>query len=223
MLDMIEIEPKSPVRSAVIWLHGLGADGHDFEPLVQQWQLADELGARFVLPHAPVRPVTLNGGMRMRAWYDIYDLDFDSDEDAEGVEQARQLLLGLIERERQRGISSENILLAGFSQGGAVALHTALRWNKPLAGVLVLSAYLPLRQSLAGEKRADPGSLVVRMDHGEQDPVVPYRAALASRELLLEEDFDVEFNSYVMEHGLCPPQVESLRDWLVQRLQTARV
>jgi phospholipase/carboxylesterase len=133
MLDMIEIEPKSPVRSAVIWLHGLGADGHDFEPLVQQWQLADELGARFVLPHAPVRPVTLNGGMRMRAWYDIYDLDFDSDEDAEGVEQARQLLLGLIERERQRGISSENILLAGFSQGGAVALHTALRWNKPLA------------------------------------------------------------------------------------------
>jgi len=223
MLDMIEIEPKSPARSAVIWLHGLGADGHDFEPLVKQWQLADELAARFVLPHAPVQPVTLNGGMRMRAWYDIYDLGFDGEEDAEGIAQARQLLLGLIEREQQRGISSQNILLAGFSQGGAVALHTALRWDKPLAGVLVLSAYLPLRQSLAAEKRSDPGSLVVRMDHGEQDPVVPYRAALASRELLQAAGFDVEFNSYVMEHGLCPPQVDSLRDWMVQRLQAVRV
>ena len=174
MLDLIEIEPKSPARSAVIWLHGLGADGPDFEPLVLQWQLADEFGARFVLPHAPVQPVTLNSGMRMRAWYDIYDLGFDGGEDAEGIERARQTLLGLIEREQQRGISSENILLAGFSQGGAVAFHTAVRWEKPLAGVLVLSAYLPLRQSLATQKRADPESLVLRMDHGEQDPVVPY-------------------------------------------------
>lgn len=219
MLDLIEIEPKSNARSAVIWLHGLGADGHDFEPLVQQWQLADELGTRFVLPHAPVQPVTLNGGMRMRAWYDIYDLGFDGDEDAEGIDKARQMLLGLIEREQQRGISSENIVLAGFSQGGAVALHTALRWEKPLAGVLVLSAYLPLRQRLAAEMRSDPGSLVLRMDHGTRDPVVPYRAALVSQKLLQAAGFDVDFNSYAMEHGLCPPQIDSLRDWLVQRLQ----
>lgn len=223
MLDLIEIEPKSPARSAVIWLHGLGADGYDFEPLVQQWQLSDELDARFVLPHAPVRPVTLNGGMRMRAWYDIYDLGFNGEEDAEGIEQARELLLELIEREQQRGISSENILLAGFSQGGALALHTALRWNKPLAGVLALSAYLPLRQSLAVEKRADAESLVLRMDHGEQDPVVPYPAALASRDLLRAAGFHVEFNSYAMEHSLCPPQVDSLRDWLARRLQATRV
>lgn len=219
MLDLIEIEPKSNARSAVIWLHGLGADGHDFEPLVQQWQLADELGTRFVLPHAPVQPVTLNGGMRMRAWYDIYDLGFDGDEDAEGIDKARQMLLGLIEREQQRGISSENIVLAGFSQGGAVALHTALRWEKPLAGVLVLSAYLPLRQRLAAEMRSDPGSLVLRMDHGTRDPVVPYRGALVSQKLLQAAGFDVDFNSYAMEHGLCPPQIDSLRDWLVQRLQ----
>ena len=219
MLDLIEIEPKSPARCTVIWLHGLGADGHDFEPLVLQWQLADEFGARFVLPHAPVQPVTLNGGMRMRAWYDIYDLGFDGGEDAEGIERARQTLLGLIEREQQRGISSENILLAGFSQGGAVALHTALRWDKPLAGVLVLSAYLPLRRSLAIQKRADPESLVLRMDHGEQDPIVPYHAALASRDLLQAAGFDVDFNSYPMEHSLCPSQVDSLRDWMVQRLQ----
>jgi len=223
MLDMIEIEPKSPARSAVIWLHGLGADGHDFEPLVQQWQLADQLGTRFVLPHAPVQPVTLNGGMRMRAWYDIYDLEFDGHEDAEGIERARVLLQGLIEREHQRGISSENIVLAGFSQGGAVALHTALRWEKPLAGVLVLSAYLPLRQRLEAEKRADPGTLVLRMDHGDKDPVVPYRAALASRDLLLAAGLSVDFNSYSMEHSLCPAQIDSLRNWLQQRLQAAGV
>jgi phospholipase/carboxylesterase len=223
MLDMIEIEPKSPARSAVIWLHGLGADGHDFEPLVQQWQLADELGTRFVLPHAPVQPVTLNGGMRMRAWYDIYDLEFDGDEDAEGIERARALLQGLIEREHQRGISSENIVLAGFSQGGAVALHTALRCENPLAGVLVLSAYLPLRQRLEAEKRADPETLVLRMDHGDRDPVVPYRAALASRDLLLAAGLSVDFNSYSMEHSLCPAQIDSLRIWLKQRLQAAGV
>lgn len=223
MLDMIEIEPKSEARSTVIWLHGLGADGSDFEPLVHQWNLSNELGVRFVLPHAPVQPVTLNGGMRMRAWYDIYDLGFDSEEDAAGIEHARQLLLDLIERERRRGISSESILLAGFSQGGAVALHTALRWGEPLAGVLVLSAYLPLRQRLAAEKCADPGSLVLRMDHGEHDPVVPYQVSLVSRELLLAEGYDVEFNSYVMEHSLCPLQIESLRGWLSQRLRPAPV
>ncbi len=223
MLDMIEIEPKSDPRSTVIWLHGLGADGSDFEPLVHQWKLGDELGVRFVLPHAPVQPVTLNGGMRMRAWYDIYDLGFDSDEDTAGIERARQLLLDLIERERRRGISSENILLAGFSQGGAVALHTALRWDEPLAGVLVLSAYLPLRQKLPVEKRAEPDALVLRMDHGKHDPVVPYQVALVSRELLLAEDYDVEFNSYAMEHSLCPQQIESLRGWLAQRLLPAPV
>lgn len=223
MLEMIEIEPKSPARSAVIWLHGLGADGHDFEPLVHQWKLADELGTRFVLPHAPVQPVTLNGGMRMRAWYDIYDLEFDGDEDAEGIERARALLQGLIKREQQRGIASENIILAGFSQGGAVALHTALRWEKPLAGVLILSAYLPLRQRLAAEKCADAETLVLRMDHGDKDPVVPYRAALVSRDLLLAAGLNVDFNSYPMEHGLCQPQIDSLRNWLKQCLQATGV
>ena len=183
MLEMIEVEPRSAARSSVIWLHGLGADGHDFEPLVRQWGLVDEMDTRFVLPHAPVQPVTLNGGMRMRSWYDLYSLDFDSKEDIDGIEQARQTLLGLIEREQQRGIASEHIVLAGFSQGGALALHTALRWNEPLAGVLVLSGYLPARNNLAVEKCSRPESLVLRMDHGEQDPVVPYAMAQASREL----------------------------------------
>ncbi len=219
-MEMIELEPKSAARSTVIWLHGLGADGHDFEPLVRQWGLVDEMDARFILPHAPVQPVTLNGGMRMRAWYDIYDLGFNSKEDAEGIEQARQSLLGLIAREQQRGIASEHILLAGFSQGGALALHTALRWNEPLAGVLVLSGYLPLHQCLHAEKRSSPESLALRLDHGEQDPVVSYTAAQASCELLRAEGFNVDFHSYPMEHSLCPAQMDSLKSWLKQRLST---
>ena len=218
MLERIEIEPRTDARSTVIWLHGLGADGHDFEPLVRQWGLTDELGVRFILPHAPVRPVTLNGGMRMRAWYDIYDLRFDGAEDQAGIEQARAQLLALIESEQQRGVSSGQILLAGFSQGGAVVLHTALRTEQPLAGVLVLSSYLPLRHQLAAHKRADPAQLAVRMDHGLYDTVVPYSTAELSLQSLRAEGFQVDFNSYAMEHSLCPEQLGSLREWLVQRL-----
>jgi len=222
-LECIEIEPSVRARCSVIWLHGLGADGHDFEPLVKEWGLVDELGVRFILPHAPVQPVTLNGGMRMRAWYDIYAIGFDAEEDAVGIEHARNHLLALIEQEQQRGIESKNILLAGFSQGGAVVLHTALRYAQPLAGVLVLSTYLPLRQRLAAEKCADPGRLCIRMDHGLQDPVVPYMAAKRSVEYLLAEGFKVDFHKYTMEHSLCPEQVESLRNWLSQHLQAALI
>lgn len=215
---MIELEPDEAARCAVIWLHGLGADGHDFEPLIRQWGLVEELRARFILPHAPVQPVTLNNGMRMRAWYDIFDLDFDGPEDEAGILAAGRQLQLLVEREQQRGIGSERILLAGFSQGGAVALHTAVRSQQPLAGVLALSAYLPLRQRLMDERCADPASLVIRLDHGELDPVVPYTAAEKTRDLLRATGFNVEFNSYPMEHGLCPPQIDSLRAWLVKRL-----
>ena len=214
---MLEIEPEGPPSCAVIWLHGLGADGHDFAPLVQQWGLADELGARFILPHAPRRPITLNGGMVMRAWYDIYDLGFETDEDRHGIGQARQHVLGLIRREQQRGIRSDRILLAGFSQGGAVALHTALRFHAPLAGVLVLSSYLPLADLLAEEKCADPSSLVIRMDHGDQDPVVSFAVAERSRDLIESQGYEVEFHRYPMEHSLCVTQMESLRNWIAER------
>jgi phospholipase/carboxylesterase len=217
-LDLLEIEPEGPPGCAVIWLHGLGADGHDFEPLVQQWDLADDLGARFILPHAPRRPVTLNGGMAMRAWYDIYALGFGVDEDRQGIEQAHQLVVGLIRREQQRGIRSDRILLAGFSQGGAVALHTALRYRAALAGVLALSSYLPLAELLAEEKCADPSSLVIRMDHGDQDPVIAFAVAERSRDLIESQDYEVEFHRYPMAHSLCVAQMESLRNWIVQRL-----
>jgi len=218
MLEMLEIEPRGEARSAVIWLHGLGADGHDFEPLVRDWGLADSHGVRFILPHAPPQPVTLNGGMVMRAWYDIYDLSLNRDEDREGIETARQHLLSLIDRERDRGIPAGRIVLAGFSQGGAVALHTALRIAEPLAGVLALSCYLPLASTLAAEKQADPGQLVIRMDHGEQDPVVPFAVAEQSRKALEAQGYLVDFYAWPMQHSLCPPQLTSLYDWLVARL-----
>lgn len=217
MLEQIEIEPRAAARGALIWLHGLGADGHDFEPLLRQWNLADELAVRCVLPHAPIQAVTLNGGMRMRAWYDIYNLDFDGREDSEGLERARGHLLGLIEREQQRGIDSRRILLAGFSQGAAVALHTALRDARPLAGVLALSGYLPLAARLGEQRQADPESLVVRIDHGEQDPVVPLHAAQLTRDCLQAHGFRVEFNTYPMAHGLCPEQLPGLLEWLRER------
>ncbi len=218
MLEMLEIEPRGEVRSTVIWLHGLGADGHDFEPLVRDWGLAESHGVRFILPHAPRQPVTLNGGMVMRAWYDIYALSFHREEDREGIEAARRQLLSLIDRERERGIASERIVLAGFSQGGAVVLHTALRMAEPLAGVLALSGYLPLASRLAAEKQADPARLLIRMDHGEQDPVVPFTLAEQSRQVLEAQGYPVEFHTWPMQHSLCPPQLTSLYEWLSARL-----
>ncbi len=220
MLETLEIEPAGAARGAVIWLHGLGADGYDFEPLVRDWGLTEQLAARFVLPHAPRRPVTLNGGMVMRAWYDIYDLNFRSGEDREGIESARQHLLDLIAREQARGIASKHIVLAGFSQGGAVALHTALRYAQPLAGVLALSSYLPLADELAGQCCAAPVDLTVRMDHGDSDPVVPFRLAERSCALIRAQGYQVEFHRYAMQHSLCPDQIASLRDWLVRCLGT---
>ena len=219
MLETLEIEPAGGARRAVIWLHGLGADGYDFEPLVRDWGLTEQLAARFVLPHAPRRPVTLNGGMVMRAWYDIYDLNFRSAEDRDGIESARQHLLDLIAREQARGIASQHIVLAGFSQGGAVALHTALRLAQPLAGVLALSSYLPLADGLAGQRGAERGSLAIRMDHGDADPVVPFRLAERSCALIQALGYQVEFHRYPMQHGLCPDQITSLREWLVRRLE----
>ncbi len=218
MLELLEIEPPTPARSTVIWLHGLGAEGGDFEPLIRDWQLGEELGVRFVLPHAPLQPVTLNNGMVMRAWYDIYELSFRQGEDVEGIKRGRRQLLELVAREEARGVPSQRILLAGFSQGGALVLHTALRMDKPLAGVLSLSAYLPQPDRLATEKRSDPGSLVVRMDHGEQDEVVPLHWAERSCERIRKEGFEVDFHPYPMGHSLCPMQIDSLRAWLVERL-----
>ena len=221
MLETLEIEPKGAPRCAVIWLHGLGADGGDFESLVRPWGLAEQLGTRFVFPHAPRRPVSLNQGMVMRAWYDIYDLSFAGREDSEGIEAARQHLLALVQREQDRGIDSSRIVLAGFSQGGAVVLHTALRSPAPFAGVLALSTYLPLAESLAKEKCADAERTTIRMDHGDRDSVVPLIAAERACAAIEAQGYRVEFHKYAMDHGLCVLQMESLRAWISSRISEA--
>jgi phospholipase/carboxylesterase len=162
--------------------------------------------------------VTLNGGAVMRAWYDLHDLRFSDVEDRQGIEDASVRLLELMEREQQRGIDSGNILLAGFSQGGALCLHTGLRFPHALAGLLGLSTYLPLPALLAEECRADPDTLAIRLDHGSDDPLVPYAFAQRSRQLIEAQGYRVAFNTYAMGHSLCPEQIESLIAWMAERL-----
>jgi phospholipase/carboxylesterase len=219
VLERIEIDPPGSVRGSVIWLHGLGADGHDFEPLVQQWDLVQQFGIRFVLPHAPVRPVTMNGGMEMRAWYDLAGLDALAPEDAEGIQSSGKQLEALIQQENERGIPSSAIVLAGFSQGGAMVLHTGLRYRQPLAGILALSCYLPLAETLEDEKSAEQKAIPLRMDHGDSDPVVPLKLADLSREVIQKAGFAVDFKTYPMAHSLCPEQAASLYQWLKVRFQ----
>ncbi len=218
MLDALEITPAAAVGSSVIWLHGLGADGNDFAPLIQQWGLPDLLGTRFVLPHAPMQAVTMNGGMVSRSWYDLYDLSLRQGEDHQGMLQAQQWLLELIKRENERGVANENIVLAGFSQGGAVVLHTALRMPDPPAAVLALSTYLPHRERLADEKTASTAKLKIRIDHGDFDPVIDVKVAEHSRDLLEREGYTVDYHQYPMEHSLCEAQMKSLREWFIEIL-----
>ena len=217
-LDAVEINPAATARACIIWLHGLGADGHDFEPLIPQLGLVDTLGVRVVLPHAPQRPVTINSGMVMPAWYDIRAADFSSGEDREGIRESQQQLQALIRREVDNGIAPERIVLAGFSQGGAIVLHTGLRYPQPLAGILALSTYLPLADTLAAEAAAANSKVPIMMAHGMQDPVVPMMLALQSRDRLQQLGYGVKWHSYPMQHALCPEEIGDVRDWLLLRL-----
>jgi phospholipase/carboxylesterase len=214
LLESIEINPPGAVRGSVIWLHGLGADGRDFEPLIRQWDLVQQHGIRFILPHAPVRPVTMNGGMAMRAWYDLAGIKVDMPEDAAGIQASRQQLEALIRRENERGIPAGAIVLAGFSQGGAMVLHTGLRYRQRLAGILALSCYLPLAATLENQKSVEQREIALRMDHGDSDPVVPIQLAHLSRDAIQAAGFKVAFNTYPMAHSLCPEQASSIYPWL---------
>ena len=220
-LDAVEVNPTASPRACIIWLHGLGADGHDFEPLIPQLGLVDALGVRVVLPHAPRRPVTINSGMVMPAWYDIRAADFSRGEDSEGIRESEQQLQALIRREVDNGIPPERIVLAGFSQGGAIVLHTGLRYPQPLAGILALSSYLPLADTLAMEAVAANSKVPIMMAHGTQDPVVPVMLALQSRDRLEQLGYRVDWHSYPMQHALCPEEIGELRDWLQRRLGQA--
>ena len=216
--ETVEVSPQTEPVGSVIWLHGLGADGHDFEPIVPELRLPESLPLRFVFPHAPVRPVTLNGGMAMRAWYDILSLDKDGPQDETGIRDSAEILRALIARETERGVPHERIAVAGFSQGGAIAMHTAIRFEEDLAGLLALSTWLPLEHSLDDEvvknSRSQARTLPVMLAHGTFDPMLPLALGQASRERLTALGFSVEWREYPMQHAVCPQEIADIAAWL---------
>lgn len=214
LLPTVTVEPSAPADAAVIWLHGLGADGHDFEALVPYLGLSPHSGVRFIFPHAPQRPITINGGAVMRAWYDIVDLGSLTWEDEPGIRASAQAVMQLVEQQLKEGIESRRIVLAGFSQGGAIALHTALRHAAPLAGVVALSTYLPLPARL--EPEAAPANRVVPilMAHGTEDDIVPLALAERSRDRLETLGYAVEWHAYPIAHMVCPEEIAAIATWL---------
>ncbi|MBV2180440.1 dienelactone hydrolase family protein [Castellaniella sp. MT123] len=218
MLETIERTTGPNPTHSVIWLHGLGADGHDFEPVVPELAHPDLPDIRFVFPHAPVRPVTLNQGMSMRAWFDLYGLDRDAHEDIDGIRTTRHAVTDLIAREAERGIPQERIVLAGFSQGCAMALYTGLRLEHRLAGLIGLSGYLPLRNTLAAELHPANAATPIFMAHGTDDMVVPLAFAETSRDAMTRLGCAVEWHTYPMPHGLHPQELDDIRMFLVRVL-----
>jgi phospholipase/carboxylesterase len=216
--ESVLLNPSAPANAAVIWLHGLGADGFDFVPIVNELRLPATLAVRFVFPHARPRPVTINNGFVMRAWYDISGLGPGSREDEVGVRESQSVVCRYVEKEIANGIASDHIVIAGFSQGGAIALQTALRYPQRLAGVLALSTYLPLRQTLASEAAATNRSLPILMCHGMHDLVVPMTLGQASRDVLQGLGYEVQWKTYPMEHQVCMEEVVDIATWLQARL-----
>jgi len=216
MLEKITLEPQGLATASIIWLHGLGADGHDFVPI------AEELGlpqVRYIFPHAPVRPISLNNGYPMRGWYDIFGLGLDSRQDEAGIRAMQTEIDTLIQDEIARGIAAERIVLAGFSQGGAMALQTALRYPHRLAGVLALSTYLPIKQALAGEKHAANQATPIFMAHGIDDSVILPTTAAMSRDVLRENGYALEWHTYAMPHSVCAKEIDDIRQFLQRVLE----
>lgn len=216
--ESVVLDPPTPPDAAVIWLHGLGADGFDFVPIVEELRLPPTLAVRFIFPHARQRPVTINGGFVMRAWYDITGVGPGSAEDQAGIRESAEVVRGYVEQENARGIASERIVIAGFSQGGAIAFQAALRHPQRLAGVMALSTYLPLRQTLAAEAAPANRDMPILMCHGLRDPMVPATLGTASRDLLQSLGYKVEWKDYPMEHQVCMEEVLDISKWLQARL-----
>jgi len=218
-LQTIEIETAANPRHAVIWLHGLGADGHDFEPIVPQ--LVDRAwpALRFVFPNAPVRPITINGGMAMRAWYDISGLEIAQRQDETGIRASVRLVGELIEREVARGVPAQNILLAGFSQGGAVVLGGGVRYPQRLGGIIALSTYLPLAEKTDAEAAPANRDVPVFMAHGMLDPTISHALGEMSRDYLAQRGYNVEWHAYSMAHQVCTEEIDDLKRWLGARLR----
>ena len=216
--DAIVMTPAVPPTASVIWMHGLGADGTDFVPMVPQLRLPDGVAPRFIFPNAPERAVSVNNGMRMRAWYDIYSLGVRDREDAAGIRESAAAIHGLVDRERAAGISAGRIVLAGFSQGGAIALQAGLRYAEPLAGILALSTYLPLASTLAAEAAAANQSVPILMCHGREDPIVPLELAEKSCDTLNDLGYHPRWLDYPMQHQVCAAEIVAISRWLAQVL-----
>lgn len=214
VLESIELQTADNPQRAVIWMHGLGADGHDFAPIVPELDLTGVPATRFVFPHANIQPVTINGGMAMRAWYDILITDIGRQEDETGIRASEKLIHALIAREIERGIDSKHIVLAGFSQGCAMTLHTGLRYDRPLAGLMALSGYLPLASSFEAERHPANQDTRIFMAHGIQDPVIEVGRAEASYRQLQQAGYDVQWRTYPMPHSVCPQEIHDIGTFL---------
>ena len=214
MLPTIEVTTGEKPTATVIWLHGLGADGHDFEPIVPELGLPDDLNVRFVFPHAPSMPVSINGGYIMPAWYDIRHTDIGYEQDEKGIVDSSRMIQLLIDREEMHGIASNRIILAGFSQGAAMALHVGLRQGEPLAGIMALSGYLPLADKIEKEHCSKTRTSSIFMAHGINDPVVPFALGDNSHRKLEALGYSVEWHSYPMEHSVCPAEIVKIGQWI---------
>lgn len=216
-LACVEIEPESTADAAVIWLHGLGADGHDFEAVVPELNLPASAAIRFIFPHAPSMPVTINGGMVMPAWYDILEMNIELKHDEQQLLNSADAISKLIDREIERGIDSRRIIIAGFSQGGAVGYQSALTYPKPLAGLLGLSSYFATSQSIVYNPAND--ELPIQIFHGTADPVVPESLGQQSYDLLIEKGYQANYKTYSMEHSVCMDEIADISTWLQATLQ----
>lgn len=217
--ETVEVGGGEKPDGTVIWLHGLGADGHDFEPIVAELDLDKQADLRFVFPHAPVRPVTINGGIPMRAWYDVMSLDRSGPQDEAGIRDSTETLKRLIEREHDRGVDYDRVVLAGFSQGGAIAMHTAMRFPEKLAGLMALSTWMPLEATIDGEVMQSPESqprdLPVLMAHGSFDPMLPIAVGQHARDIMQKAGFNVQWHEFPMAHAVCAEEIAEIRRWLL--------
>ena len=214
LLAAVELQTSPTPTASVIWLHGLGADGYDFMPVVRELEALGAPAARYVFPHAPTRPVTINGGYVMRAWYDIYGNDLVRREDDAGIRESQRQIEALIAREVDRGTARSRIVLAGFSQGGAITLQTGLRQREPLAALLALSTYLPLAARFEAEREAASRAVPIFMAHGKSDPVIPLARATASRDALQAAGYALEWHEYEMPHSVCEEEIRHIAGFL---------
>jgi len=215
MLEFEQVQVGDSAQYCVIWLHGLGADGYDFVPVARELRLPSSPGVRFIFPHAPMQPVTINGGYVMRAWYDIVSTDITAEQDRHGIERSTQHIKEIVTEQNRLGVANENIIVAGFSQGGAIALHIGLRSGLGLRGIMALSCYVPLVDELPLSAAPQPASRIF-MAHGNFDPVVPFAAGVISKRLLNDAGYQVEWHEYPMEHSVCMEEINDISAWLQQ-------